>query len=77
VIWRAIENEVSNASDFVSARSLVIPTCERKNSGKGGPSVEVESLANDQERFFSRKKCLSSPRDILIRRVSAESSRSL
>lgn len=46
-----------------------------KKLGKADvPPVEVESLANDQERFFSGEKGLSSPRDILIRRIPAEDS---
>ena len=46
----------------------------RREKKSGGPPVEVESFANDQERFFSGKKGLSGARDILIRRIPAGSS---
>ena len=45
MIRRAIEDEVSNASDLVSARDELYPLYKKRR--KGGPSVEVESLAND------------------------------
>ncbi len=72
MIRRAIKDDVSNASNLVSARSGLYPKklCEKKVR-KGGPPVEVESFANDQERFISGKKGLSGPRDILIRRIPA------
>ena len=49
-------------------------TLERSGERADEPPVKVESLANDQERFFSGKKGLSSPRNILIRRIPAEGS---
>ena len=48
MIRRAIEDEVPNASDLVSARDKLYPCMKPKKKGKAdGPSVEVESLTNN------------------------------
>jgi len=71
MVRRSIEYEVTDSANFISINND--PYFSMIDKVEDKPFVEMETLANQKERFSPFEERLSSARDILVRRVPIHS----
>jgi hypothetical protein len=71
VIWGAVEDEVADASYFISGLCTRLAHDVGARVG-GRPFVELEPLADEKERFLALEEGLTSAGDVLVSGVSGK-----